>query len=348
MHPVSLALDRLAARQDLSHAEARALVDALFAGEATEIQTAGILVGLAVKGETVDEIVGFAEGMRAAVTPIGLPASGHRYVDTCGTGGSARDVFNISTAAALAAAGAGVKVAKHGNRTSTSVCGSADVIEALGVNLSFPASELGACLESVGIAFLFAPLLHGAMRHVMPVRRGLKLRTIFNLLGPLTNPAGADAQVVGVSSAALIPKIAQALARLGTRHSFVVRCQDGLGELSTTACNDVAEVKNGNVLTYTLDAAALGLRPARLEALRCTTMEQAVADLRSVLEGKPSPHRDIVCLNAAAALVAGERAGDLREGIELARQALDSGAARARLDALVAYTRGVKTSAQGS
>jgi len=340
------ALRRLTAREHLSREQARGLLQEIFAGHASETEIAGVLVALAMKGETVDEIVGFAEVMRAAVVDIGL---GHgddngaddgnsAYVDTCGTGGSARNCFNISTAAAFVAAGAGAAVAKHGNRTNTSVSGSADVLEAAGVNLAFPAERLGPCLRSIGVVFLYAPLLHGAMHRVIPTRRALGIRTIFNLLGPLTNPAGARAQIIGVPSAGLIPVMAEALLRLGTQHSFVVRSEDGLGEFSTTATTWVAEIQHGAIREYRLDARKLGLPRAQIADLTCSSREDAAAALAAVLEGEAGARRDITCLNAAAALVAAGRASDMDQGLELARAAIDSGAAREKLAALVSYT----------
>lgn len=337
------ALRRLTARENLSREQARDLLEEMFAGHSSEAEIAGVLVGLAMKGESVDEIVGFAEAMRAAVADIGLEAGAGDYVDTCGTGGSARNCFNISTAAAFVAAGAGAAVAKHGNRTNASVSGSADVLEAAGVNLAFPAERLGACLRETGIVFLYAPLLHKAMHHVMPARRALGIRTIFNLVGPLTNPAGAQAQIVGVPSTMLIPVMAEALKRLGTRHSFVVRSEDGLGEFSTTAINWVAEVRGGEVREYRLDARKLGLARIQATELTCKSRGEAAAALIAVLEGQPGARRDIVCLNAAAALVAAERAQNLDAGLEMARAAIDSGAARAKLAALVSYTNSRET-----
>jgi anthranilate phosphoribosyltransferase len=336
------ALRRLTAREHLSREQARRLLQEIFAGHASEAAIAGVLVALAMKGETVDEIVGFAEAMRAAVVDIGLDqgkgAGAGAYVDTCGTGGSARNCFNISTAAAFVAAGAGAAVAKHGNRTNTSVSGSADVLEACGVNLALPAERLGPCLRAIGVVFLYAPLLHGAMHRVIPARRALGIRTIFNLLGPLTNPAGARAQVVGVPSAGLIPVMAEALLRLGTRHSFVVRSEDGLGEFSTTATTWVAEIQHGEIREYRLDARKLGLPRAQIADLTCSSREDAAAALAAVLEGEAGARRDITCLNAAAALVAAGRASDMDQGLELARAAIDSGAAREKLAALVRYT----------
>ncbi|HET9785233.1 MAG TPA: anthranilate phosphoribosyltransferase [Terriglobales bacterium] len=336
-------LQRLLRREDLSRTEARALLEVMFAGgdgERHDLQVTAVLTALAAKGETEEEITGFAEGMRAAMADIGLRDATRAWVDTCGTGGTGRAVFNVSTAAALTVAGAGVGVAKHGNRSSTSVCGSADVLEAAGVNLQFPVARLGACLEEVGMAFLFAPLLHPAMARVMPVRRALRVRTIFNLLGPLTNPAGAQAQVVGVGDAGLAPKLAAALARLGTRHSFVVRSRDGLGELSTTDVNEVAEIRDGEVRQYALDARELGLKRVGLNAFACRSKTEAVTRLHQVLAGEAGPLQDIVSLNAGAALLASGQAQDWTEGLAMARASLQSGAARRTLENLVAYTQG--------
>ncbi|TAN23932.1 MAG: anthranilate phosphoribosyltransferase [Acidobacteria bacterium] len=340
------ALERLVAGQHLTRAEARKLLAAILAGPEFETERAGhdmsvaaILTALAAKGETVDEMAGFAEAMRGAMVDIGLNGQPRHWVDTCGTGGNARKVFNVSTAAALVAAASGQAIAKHGNRTSTSICGSADILEALGVRLDFPAERLGACLREIGIAFLFAPLLHPATRQVMPARRALGIQTIFNALGPLTNPAGAESQVVGVSSISLLEKMAEALQLLGTRHSFVVRSRDGIGELSTTDINDVAEIEHGVIRRYTLNARELGLPRADFATLHCQSKEEAVSVMRRVLAGESGPLQDIVCLNAAAALVAGGTASDLRDGLKRARMALVDGAAQRKLEMLVAYTQ---------
>lgn len=339
-------LQRLVAGQHLTRTKARELLAAILAGPASEAERAGhdmsvaaVLTALAAKGETVEEMAGFAEAMRGAMVDIGLDGQPRRWVDTCGTGGNARKVFNVSTAAALVAAAAGQGVAKHGNRTSTSICGSADIMEALGVRLDFPAERLGACLREIGIAFLFAPMLHPATRQVMPARRALGIQTIFNALGPLTNPAGAEAQVVGVSSVALLEKMAEALKLLGTRHSFVVRSRDGIGELSTTGINDVAEIKNGAIRRYALDAREIGLPRVPFATLQCESKEEAVRAMQRVLAGESGPLQDIVCLNAAAALAAGGTASDLRDGLGQARAALVSGAAQRKLEMLVTYTQ---------
>ncbi len=349
------ALQRIVQRQDLTRHEARDVLNFILSGHANEIQIAGLLVALAMKGESVDELTGFAQAMRDHIADSGYEAenlaqvqesgTGHdalisngALVDTCGTGGDASGTFNISTAAAFTAAGAGLRIAKHGNRALTSRCGSADVIEALGVNLSFPVSRLRECLDTVGIAFFFAPLIHTAMRYVQPARRELRVRTIFNLLGPLTNPAGADAQVVGVYSAALTGKLARVLAALGARRAFVVHGDDGLDEITTTAPTRVAEVREGEVHEYVLDARELGFERATLQQLSGGDLRENVRIVRAILDGQRGPKRDIVVLNTAAALVAGGMARDLPEGVQRASDSLDSGAARAALEQLVVFT----------
>src|SRR5271157_3053261 len=263
-------------RQSLSREEAHAVMTEVLTGQCSDAQIAALLVALHMKGETVEEIVGFAEAIRAAATPLELhtnsvlDASGtgrDALVDTCGTGGDASGTFNISTATAFVAAGAGVRVAKHGNRSVTSKCGSADVMEALGVNIHLPPARLAACLEQVGIAFLFAPAMHSAMKYVQPARRELRLRTVFNLLGPLTNPAHASAQVVGVYSADLVEKLAEALSELGLRRALVVHGRDGLDEITISGPTKIAEVRDGSVRTYEVTPEEFGLRSAPLEAI---------------------------------------------------------------------------------
>lgn len=333
-------LQKLLDYRDLTRAEARALLERAFSGALGAAELAGILIALKMKGEAVEELVGFAEAMRAAVADIGMDcvADPVPCVDTCGTGGSARQIFNVSSAAAIVAAGAGVPVAKHGNRSNSSFCGSADVFEALGVNLDFPAERLGSCLKDVGLVFLYAPLLHRSMKHVGPVRKSLGVRTVFNLLGPLTNPAGAQAQVVGVSAMELIPVMAEALLRLNTRHSYVVRSEDGLGEFSITSSNRVAEIHEGQVRQYWITAEEVGLKPADIQELACSSRAEAIEMVKAVLVGQLGAPREIVCFNAAASLMAQGVAEDWRTGIALARRAIDSGAALAKLQALAAYT----------
>ncbi len=334
-------------RQSLSREQARDVMSEILAGNATDAQIAALLVALHMKGEVVEEIVGFAEAIRAAATPLpqtrdsALDVSGTErdaLVDTCGTGGDASGTFNISTATALIVAGAGVRVAKHGNRSMTSKCGSADVMEALGVKVDLPPARLAACLEQVGIAFLFAPLMHSAMKHVQPARRELKLRTVFNLLGPLTNPARASAQVVGVYSAELVDKLAEALSILGLRRALVVHGDDGLDEITITGPTRIAEVRLGSVRTYEVTPEEFGFARASLKQISGGDAQQNANIIRDILQGNKSPSRDVVLLNAAAALVAAERADTIAAALPLAIKALNTGAAQAKLTALVEFT----------
>jgi len=344
------ALHRIANhRQSLSRAEARSVMSEVLAGECTDAQIAALLVALHMKGETVEEIVGFAEAIRAAAAPLSLhqnstvDVSGTErdaLVDTCGTGGDTSGTFNISTATALVVAGAGVRVAKHGNRSVTSKCGSADVMEALGVNINLPPARLAACLEEVGIAFLFAPAMHSAMKYVQPARRELRLRTVFNLLGPLTNPAGASAQVVGVYSATLVEKLAEALSMLGLRRALVVHGLDGLDEITITGPTRVAEVREGTVRSYEVTPEEFGMSRAELDAISGGDAADNAAIIREILGGEKSPRRDVVLLNAAAALVAAGRSDHLGAAIPLAAHSIDSGAAARRLASLVRFTNG--------
>jgi anthranilate phosphoribosyltransferase len=341
------ALHRIANhRQSLSREEARAVMSQVLTGKCTDAQIAALLVALHMKGETVEEIVGFAEAIRTAAAPLGLhpnhtvDVSGtgrDALVDTCGTGGDASGTFNISTATALVVAGAGVRVAKHGNRSVTSKCGSADVMEALGVNINLPPAQLADCLEEVGITFLFAPALHSAMKHVQTARRELRLRTVFNLLGPLTNPAHASAQVVGVYSAALVEKLAEALSMLGLHRALVVHGLDGLDEITITAPTRIAEVREGLVRTYEVTPEEFGMNRGTLEEISGGDAAANADIIRDILAGKKSPRRDVVLLNAAAALVAASRADHLADALPLASKSIDSGAAAEKLHALVRF-----------
>src|SRR6266853_1672363 len=324
-------------RQSLPREQAREVMAEILAGGATDAQIAAFLVALHMKGETVEEIVGFAEAMRQAATALplsqrsSLDVSGTErdaLVDTCGTGGDASGTFNISTATALVVAGCGVHVAKHGNRSVTSKCGSADVMETLGVKISLPAERVGQCLERVGIAFLYAPAMHSAMKHVQTARRELKLRTVFNLLGPLTNPARASAQVVGVYSAELVEKLAEALGMLGTHRALVVHGSDGLDEITITGPTRVAEVRDGTVRSYEVTPEELGVKRAMLQDISGGDAAQNATSIREILDGKKSARRDVVLLNAAAALVAASRVDHIRDGVPLAEKSLDSGAAK--------------------
>ena len=333
--------------QSLSRDEARAVMSEVLTGQCTDAQIAALLVALHMKGETVEEIVGFAEAIRAAAAPLNVAGNStidvsgterDALVDTCGTGGDASGTFNISTATAFVAAGAGVRVAKHGNRSVTSKCGSADVMEALGVNIRLPPARVAECLKEVGIAFLFAPAMHSAMKYVQPARRELRLRTVFNLLGPLTNPAQASAQVVGVYSDDLVEKLAEALSMLGLRRALVVHGSDGLDEITITGPTRVAEIRDGQVRTYEVTPEEFGFTRAPIEAISGGDAAGNAAIIREVLGGKKSARRDVVLLNAAAALVASGRADHLGDATTLAAKSIDSGVATAKLEALVRFT----------
>lgn len=308
----------------------------LMAGEATPVQTAAFLIALHMKGETVEELAGLAETMRHFATKV--PTTRNPLVDTCGTGGDHSGTFNISTTAAFVVAGAGIAVAKHGNRSATSRCGSADVLEELGVKLDVDVAVMGRSIDELGIGFLYARALHTAMKHVAPVRGELKVRTVFNLLGPLTNPAGADRQVMGVYDGRLVGTLGRVLLRLGARHAYVVHGCDGLDELSLTGPTKIAEVRDGHVDEYLLHPDQLRLSIAPADVFRGGDARMNARILRDVLEGKTGPRRDIVLLNAAPAIVAGECAGDLRGGIEVAARSIDSGAALAKLEELIAIS----------
>lgn len=331
------AISRAVAGQSLAEKEAEQVMDEIMTGQASPAQIAALLTAMRFKGETIEEITGFARSMRRHATPV---RSRHPLlVDTCGTGGDGANTFNISTIAAFVLAGAGVPVAKHGNRSVSSRCGSADVLEALGVNLELSPADLEECLDRVGIAFLFAPVLHKAMKYAAGPRREIGIRTVFNVLGPLTNPAGAKAQIIGVYSAELVPVIARVLARLGTKRAFVVHGAGGLDEISPAGPAVVAEVREEEIREYSLDPADYGFSYVPVEALAGGSPEHNAALAREILRGAPGPCRDTVLLNAALGLVAAGKAGDLAGGLALAAASIDSGAAAGKLDELVAFTR---------
>jgi anthranilate phosphoribosyltransferase len=342
--------------ESLPRAEAREVMAEVLAGNCTDAQIAALLMALRMKGETVEEIVGFAEAIRAAARPLPVPInqgggstgpvgaldlSGtgrDALVDTCGTGGDASGTFNISTAAAFVAAGAGVRVAKHGNHSLTSKCGSADVMEALGVNIQLTPERAAQCLREVGICFLYAPDLHSSMKQVQKVRRELRLRTMFNLLGPLTNPAHASGQVVGVYALDMVEKLAEALSMLGLHRALVVHGLDGLDEITITGPTRVAEARDGTVRTFEVDPEEFGIERARLEDISGGDAEDNAAIIREVLSGKKSARRDVAVLNSAAALVAAALVDHIGDGIPLAIHSIDSGAAAAKLTALARFT----------
>jgi anthranilate phosphoribosyltransferase len=336
-------------RKDLTREEAFAVMDAIMSGHATDAQIAAFLTALRMKGETVEELIGFARVMREKVSPVKTRArvqtslSGtdrEMLVDTCGTGGDATGTFNVSTATAFVVSGAGIPVAKHGNRSVSSLCGSADVVEALGVRLDLSPERVGRCVDEVGIGFCYAPLLHKAMKFVMLARREIRIRTVFNILGPLTNPAHASAQVIGVYDGALAEVMAQVLKELGTARAFVVHGEDGLDELSTTGPSRVAELKDDQIRSYTVQPEDFGLPRVNLTDLKGGSAADNAEIIRRILAGEQGPKRDIVVLNAGAAIAAGGRAADIAAGIALAARAIDSGAARDRLARLVEFCQG--------
>jgi anthranilate phosphoribosyltransferase len=337
---IQATLTQLLDGRDLSRAEAREVMGEIMRGEATPAQIGAFLVALRLKGETADEIAGCAEAMREHV--VAVRPTRDDLVDTAGTGGDGAQTINISTAAAIVAAAAGAGVAKHGNRAVSSASGSADVLEALGFELEQPPERIAASIDELGFGFMFAPSHHPAMRHAAPVRKELATRTVFNVLGPLTNPAGARAQVIGVYAQPLVRTIAEVLAQLGARRAFVVHGAHGIDELSPAGPNEVCEVVDGDVRSRVIDPADLGIDRADPEELRGGTPAENADAIRAVLAGERGGRRDAILLNAAGAIAAAGHAEDLREGFEAAREAVDSGAATARLEALVEFTRAVR------
>jgi anthranilate phosphoribosyltransferase len=331
------AIARIAAGSSLTEDEMTALVAGMFDGRVTAAQAGALCVGLRMKGESEDELAGAVRALRTHMTRVpDVPAG---VVDTCGTGGDGAATLNVSTAAALVVAAAGVPVAKHGNRAASGMVGGADVLEAVGIRLALEPAAAAACLRETGFVFLFAPAFHPALRQVAAVRRELGIRTIFNLLGPLANPAGVRRQVVGVGERRLVEPLARVLRRLGVERAWVVHGTVGLDELALEGSSVVAEVSPDAIVVREVRASELGLAPAPVSALRVTSLEDAVARLRAVLAGEPGPARDVVCLNAAAALVVAGAAPDLGHGVALAAATLDAGTPCALLERLVAFTR---------
>jgi anthranilate phosphoribosyltransferase len=329
------AIDRLAAREDLTTEDTAAVLAEIMGGNASEVETAAVLIALRTKGETVDELVGLASTMRRFAAPV---TTGRQdLIDTAGTGGG-RQTFNVSTTAALIAAGAGCAVAKHGNRSATGLSGSADVLEALGVRIDLDPAAVARCIEEVGFGFMFAPAHHGATRFVIPVRKELAVRTIFNFLGPLTNPAGATRQVIGVSDPAFLEVIAGALARLGARKALVVSSADGLDELSTAGATRVVEVDGGALRTYEVTPEDVGLARSVYEDVAGGPPEANAETTRRIFAGESGPPRDLAVLNAGAAIYAAGRADSLERGVRAAEDTLDGGAAARALDRLVELT----------
>jgi anthranilate phosphoribosyltransferase len=322
-------------RRDLTEAEAADVMQGIMSGEASAAQIGAFLAALRMKGETADEVTGMARVMREHALKVDVDGV---LVDTCGTGGDAQGAFNVSTAAAFVVAGAGVKVAKHGNRAMSSACGSADVLEALGARIDLNPEQVGICIRETGIGFMFAQIFHPSMKYASAPRREIGIRTVFNILGPLTNPAGARCQLLGVARPELAPMIAAVLPRLGTEHALVVHGHEGLDELSISGPSSVYEVRDGAVEEYQVSPEQFGLERAPLDAIRGGAAEENAQRLRAILKGEPGPLRDIVSLNAAAAIVAADIAGDIGEGVRIAQGVIDSGAAHERLEAFVRLT----------
>jgi len=337
------AIAKVVAGTDLSEAEMVGVMETIMGGEATQAQIGAFITALRIKGETVDEITGAARVMRAKATKVQAVAEGEILVDTCGTGGDASGTFNVSTTTAFVVAAAGIPVAKHGNRSVSSHCGSADVLEALGVDLALNPEQIGQCIREIGIGFMFAPALHGAMKHAIGPRREIGIRTIFNILGPLTNPAGANVQVMGVYDPALTETLARVLGRLGTRRALVVCGEGNLDEITITGATRVSDWANGELTTYSIHPSELGMATAGLAEIQGgKTAAEAAVQLRSVLSGTAGPCLDMVLLNAGAALMAAGRSEDLAAGVALAREVVASGAALGKVEALVAFSKSVQ------
>jgi anthranilate phosphoribosyltransferase len=332
---IQATLQKLLDRHDLAAAEMREVMQIIMTGQATDAQIAGFLIALRCKGETIDEIAAAAEVMRELASKVNVV--GDHVVDTCGTGGDGANTFNISTTSAFVVAAAGGQVAKHGNRSVSSSCGSADVLEAAGVNLDLTDEQVARCVNDIGVGFLFAPKLHGAMKYAIGPRKEMAVRTLFNLLGPLSNPAGAPNQLLGVFAKEWVEPLAQVLKKLGSRHVLVVSSDDGLDEISIAAQTNVAELKDGIVSTYTITPEAVGFKRASLQDLAVTDAASSLAMVKAVLDNQPGPARDIVALNAGAAIYAANITDSLLAGIEKAHEVLASGAARAKFDALISY-----------
>jgi anthranilate phosphoribosyltransferase len=326
------AISQLIAGNSLTVNEASAVMTEIMEGEATPAQFGAFVTALRLKGETVDEIVGLARVMRAKAIPVTVDGP---VVDTCGTGGDAAGTFNISTAAAIVAAAAGVKIAKHGNRAMSSQCGSADVLEALGVNINLNAEQVAECLKQAGIGFMFAPAYHPAMKYAAGPRREIGIRTVFNVLGPLTNPAGAEAQVVGVADRLLLEKLILSLKELGCKHALVVHGEDGLDEITVTTGTRIHELKNGTLSSYTIIPEDFGFRRAKAGDLKGTDSAENAKLVQRIFKGEPGAQRQIVLLNAAAALIAGGKADSFKQGIKMAGETIDQGLARKKLEELV-------------
>lgn len=327
------AIKQVMQRQDLSDQEMGAVMQQIMTGQATDAQIGGFLIGLAMKGETVEEIAAAARVMRDLATPVSV--SGSPIIDTCGTGGDGASSFNVSTASAFVVAAAGAKVAKHGNRSVSSTSGSADVLETAGVNLELTPEQVGQCVESAGIGFMFAQKHHGAMKHAIGARKQMAVRTIFNLLGPLTNPAKAPHQVLGVYDAKWLRLMAEVLKKLGSKHVLIVHAEDGMDEISIGADTLVAELNHGDITEYRIKPEDFALQRTDISQLTVNDATQSLDIIKGIFAGQPGPARDIVVMNAGAAIYAADLAQTLTQGIAIAQQMIDSGAAQQKLDALI-------------
>ncbi|WP_029936184.1 anthranilate phosphoribosyltransferase [Thiomicrospira pelophila] len=337
---LSEALTRLLKRENLNGSEMQSVMQTLMSGEATDAQIGGLLMALRMKGETIEEIAAAAQVMRNLSTRVELDDRSH-LVDTCGTGGDGANIFNVSTATAFVASAAGARVAKHGNRSVSSKSGSADVLEAAGVNLNLSVNQVAACVEQVGVGFMFAPAHHGAMKHVVAARKELGVRTIFNVLGPLTNPAQAPYQVLGVYDRDLLVPFAEVLKQLGSEHVMVVHAEDGLDEISVTCPTHVAELKNGQIREWTIDPQEYDMDHVSLEGLAVDSAQQSLNIIRAAFNNSDGAAKDIICLNAGAALYVAGISNSFAEGVLLARGAIAQGLAQQKLDQFIQFTQAI-------
>jgi len=339
------AIGKVVSGSDLGEQEMIGVMDEIMSGLATAAQIGSFITALRMKGETIDEITGAARVMRQKATRVPAVSGDEVLVDTCGTGGDVSGTFNVSTTAAFVVAGAGVRVAKHGNRAISSTCGSADVLEALGVNLSLSPEKIGQCIREVGIGFMFAPALHGAMKHAIGPRREIGIRTVFNILGPLTNPAGANVQVMGVFDPDLVEKLATVLGKLGSRRALVVCGEGNLDEITITGETRVADWAEGRVTTYSVNPEEVGMKRAGLAEIKGRKTPLEAADqLRAILQGEKGPCLDMVLLNAGAALMAAGKSADFAAGVALAREVVEKGTALEKLESLVSFCKASKSS----
>ena len=335
---IRVAVEKAVGHHNLTEGETQSVFSSIMDGEATPAQIAAFIVALRMKGETVDEITGAARAMRKKALKVSLQGINTEILDTCGTGGSGLHAFNVSTVAAFVIAGCGVKVAKHGNRSATSLCGSADVLEKLGVKIDVSVEVTQECINKINIGFMFAPLYHKAMKFAAVPRKEIGVRTIFNIIGPLANPAFATTQVLGVYDTSLTEAMAEVLGRLGVKRAFVVSGEDGLDEITTTAITKVSELNNGEVNTYFVEPKTFGMDKASLSDIKGGTTEENAEIAKAILQGEKGPRRDIVLMNASLGLVAAGKAGDFIEGVKMAADSIDSGRAMEKLEALIKMT----------